>query len=89
MALRFIDPPASYLGRNAGKHAQIAEELRSRPNEWAIIEENGHASLSTYVNSAKGKAYAPAGTFQATTRRNADGKRYTIYAKYVGNKKKV
>ncbi len=87
MALRFVDPPESNQGR-AGKHSQIAEELKARPNEWAIIDEDGHAPLVTYIKSAKGRAYAPAGSFTATSRRKADGKKYTIYAKYIGNKKK-
>lgn len=64
-------------------HEAIAEALRSRPGEWAVIAA-GHVQtgLVTQIRGGVVAAYRPAGLFEAV-RRTVDG-RVTVYARYCG-----
>jgi len=89
--IRFEPLPerASKKGNNqSGDSARIADALRGRPGEWAVIkvyESKQHSSARGYsarVVGGKTKAYEPAGHFEAATRL-IDGE-IRVYARYVG-----
>jgi hypothetical protein len=84
-ALVWQDPPASKRGPRTTKHADAAAEMRANPGRWALVggpaKSCGSANL---IRSAKVSAYAPAGSFETTTRRRPDG-RFDIYARFVGD----
>jgi len=80
--ITFTDPPAATRGKLWGRHQQIAEALRERPGDWALVMEGVNGSNSHSIRTARIKAYAPAGAYEATARKNGD--RHDIYARYVG-----
>lgn len=60
---------------------EIAEELRANPGVWArvpTVPEGHTATYCVYVKSARLRAFAPAGSFEAVTRNK------TMYVRYVG-----
>ncbi|MGW7435673.1 hypothetical protein [Streptomyces sp. NPDC054849] len=69
-----------------GINAAIADQLRTRPGQWAHIDSKGTrasaASTAYLVNNGRLGAYAPAGTFEAKSR-TVDGE-YRVYARYIG-----
>jgi Tfp pilus assembly protein FimV len=75
-------PPSIDVGRYATKHVVIAAALRERPGEWAMVSTQASPSAAGYIRHAKGASYAPAGSFEATARKN--DKKWDIYARYVG-----
>jgi hypothetical protein len=85
--LRFEDPPevSRILGRR-GKHKEAAEELRSRPGEWAIVGVYGtgasSAAMARHIGDGFVTAYRPAGSFEGLAR-TVDGEA-RVYARYVG-----
>jgi hypothetical protein len=82
--VKFQDPPPAKTGPHAGGWFQIAAELKARPGEWAIVRENVTSNISTYIRRGGSAAFVPAGSFEATARRNGTPGRVDIYARYVG-----
>src|SRR5690242_14079601 len=91
--IRWEEPPATLRGQGrrgirttAADHwAAVAETLRDRPGEWAVIFEgdNGPASgIATKVKRAYSPAFSPAESFDALIRK-VDGQTL-VYARYVG-----
>ncbi|MFD6250688.1 hypothetical protein [Streptomyces roseolus] len=72
--------------RPIGGHAEIAQQLRKNPGQWARIERPyGHASgrsVSYRINGG-GLGYVPAGDYEATHRME-DGATY-VYVRYLGD----
>ena len=87
MALKFQDPPPDAKGAWKGrksKWAGIAEELRSRPGEWALVGEQVSASVVTMIKSGRAAGMA-AGEFAAIGRNtNNATHRCDVYARYIG-----
>lgn len=87
MSLTFEDPPETTrkAGRK-GMHKEAAEELRSRPGEWAIVSAyatgTSAAAMARHIMSGAVSAYKPAGSFQATAR--TVGGEARVYARFVG-----
>ncbi len=80
-------PPSSARNVRPGKYIRIAEALRQRRGEWAIISEEATASLASHINRGALKGFAPRGSYEAKVRVNSATrltKRYTLYARYVG-----
>lgn len=90
------DPPASGNGHKGGRIVQkwgaVADALRARPGQWALIlllpaadgKRNSTASsLSTIVRKGQG-GFAPAGGFEAA-QRTAPGGEVGVFARYVGD----
>ena len=84
--VRWETPPAATRGRSkTGVYAQIADALRSNPGEWAVVAENTTPTLAHHIKTGHLVGFAPAGSFEATSRRNAKrSKRVTVYARFVG-----
>jgi len=83
MPIEFREPPRAKGGRAAlMDHGEVAAALRAHPGEWALIA-TASSDLAQSVKHARRKAYAPAGSFEATTRARSDG-RFDVYARFVG-----
>lgn len=72
------DPPAD--GRS--RWAEVANALRARPGQWALVASGASSSLATQIRSGRRVAFRPARSFEATSRKRPDGK-YDIYARAV------
>lgn len=94
--IRWEKPPAvrsgGYpLGRGKSRWGSVAEELRARPGEWALIVEGpvkgangGLASgLATQIRMGQMVCFSPAGDFDAESRLG-DGIR-KVWAVFVGD----
>jgi hypothetical protein len=72
MQIVFVDPPAKhpnpkpYGSPISHPWEQIAEQLRARPNEWALCLRDV-ASPSANIRKGRIKAFQPAGAFEART----------------------
>jgi hypothetical protein len=89
--IRFEPLPEDGRGRKDGRrsHAKlIAETLRVKPGEWAVVKEYdatqlGNASVYAWaIKTARRSTFAPAGAFEAVTRKV--GGKVRVYASYVG-----
>lgn len=73
--------------RRSRKWEKVAEDLRARPGEWALVDPSSRRSVTTQIKQGLLKSFAPAGSFDATTR-GGDGSsrsvRVQLYARYVG-----
>jgi hypothetical protein len=83
-------PPATgkYYG-NVGKYVAIANALKNRPGEWAIVSRETQGNLASIIKKGKVRGFAPAGSFEAVSRINPDNTsrsnpRCTVYARYIG-----
>lgn len=90
--IRWEEPPAtesrvSTTRRKApSKYDLLANELRSRPGQWALVLDDGSSGkasgLATHIRLGQVLCFTPTGDFDAVTR-VVDGK-YLVYARYVG-----
>lgn len=81
------EPEGRSRGVRASRYhwAEIAEQLKSKPGEWAMVGENLPLGSGTYINMGRIRAFQPSGSFEATTRgRTEDGKAKKVYARYIG-----
>lgn len=85
--IRFEEPPARSqrpLGKT--KHERIADKLRKRPGDWALIATYNTASsmnsIAHMIRRGKSAAYAPEGTFEAVGR--TVGAKHSVWARYTG-----
>lgn len=77
--IKFQNPPMHKRGRT--DWASVAEQLRQRPGEWALVARVNPAAV-THIKRGGYKAF-PAGEFEATSR-NARDSKADIYVRYVG-----
>jgi hypothetical protein len=84
MPVEWSDPPPPTRGTL--KWRVIADELKSRPNTWALIARDVSPATATNINKGVLVAFRPPGTFESRTA-NRDDKtnRCDIYARYVGD----
>lgn len=85
----FTDPPPAFRRGSAHPWEEIAEALRARPNEWALVLRGIHSSYSSQINHGKLSAFKPAGTFEArsvgTAAKDENGKpTHDLYVRYIG-----
>lgn len=88
--LRWEQPPNRRRSK-AERWTPVADELRARPGEWAVIEETGGNSTTAsataqYVKKGEGP-FGPAGAFDAISRTTKDdgGRHHVmVYARFVG-----
>jgi hypothetical protein len=79
MAVKFQEPPAD----RRSKWPSIFDELRARPNEWALIIESApNAGAAPNIRSGV-YAGSSSGEFEARSVSAGQGK-FDIYARYVG-----
>ncbi len=88
--IRWENPPAT-TRRGVGRprdHTwnQVAEQLRARPGQWAVVEDDmpaNRTAIANHIRQGAILAFAPSGTYDATSRSKQG--RVTIYARYVGD----
>lgn len=81
----FRDPPPPRLQPEL--HEAVAEALRKRPGQWALVGTFGNYSEAStaVVRITRGtvEAYRPAGDFDATQRKERGD--CNVYARFVGD----
>jgi hypothetical protein len=87
--LRWEKPPATGrypLGRGKSRWAKVADDLRTRPGEWALIAEGPvaeNSGLATQIRMGQMVCFSPAGDFDAETQRKNGVRK--VWATYVGD----
>jgi hypothetical protein len=85
--IRWETPPPKrsgwHLQRNP-RYVAIADELRGRPNQWALIMTDGKSGTVGAIKIGKLRAFGPKGSFEARGQLNDDKATYTVWARYVG-----
>lgn len=83
MAVTFTKPPEPKGGRVESKrNMEIADLLRSKPGEWALIAEGESSDgLAVRIRSGRAKSFAQ-GVWESASRKNAEGT-IDIYARFV------
>lgn len=96
MRVTFMDPPMTPGRGRLGKYPwqEIADQLKERPGEWALVLTGLDASPITSINTGKYVAFQPPRSFEAVSRSRAPkgqetpqpstGKVYDIYVRYLG-----
>lgn len=91
--LTWEEPPPvegiHFFPKGKGKHFDIAEELRAKPNEWAMIGTYGSrpsAAAMAYLIRSGGSVAYPFGDFEAVSR--TVNNEYRLYVRYVGKAKR-
>lgn len=79
MTLTWQEPPPSPYQGTHGRYSVVADALRERPGEWALIL---NAKSQSHAGQLRLSPYF-AGGFELTSRKAANG-RYDIYARYIG-----
>ena len=78
-------PKAVRYKRSNRDWAEIADNLKKNPNEWALIAKDVNPSTVTHIRYGRLKAFGPEGVFEASGHgRNDDGYTKELYARYVG-----
>jgi hypothetical protein len=81
--IRWEAPPKRAV--QTGKYGAIAKALKANPGEWAVVSDNAPASYVVSIKRGILLGFTPAGSFEATSRRNSNrSKRVTVYARYIG-----
>lgn len=84
----FQDPPADASQRAGGnaRYRLVSEQLKERPGEWALVDQDWWQALKNQIEAGTIVAFQPAGAFEAKHVREEGHKagRAAIYARYVG-----
>ena len=86
--IQFGELPPSKGHASPGKYVPIADALRARPGEWALISSDGWSSSAHYIQKGVLLGFQPRGAFQAVlrNRRIEDGQpRFDVWVRYVGD----
>lgn len=91
--IRWEEPPPKIrasggfpLGQGKSRWAGVADELRSKPGEWALIAETPlaeNSGLATQIRMGQMVCFSPAGDFDAETRRENGVRK--VWAVYLGD----
>jgi hypothetical protein len=88
--IRWEDPPPSNTRKEPpGKYVHIADALRQRPGEWAVVSENANSNMAYSIKNGTLKGFDPPRSFEAVSRGNPgyesrNNMRSTIYARFIG-----
>ena len=79
------EPPPESRSRNKYDWENIAHQLRSRPNHWAKVFDDGPTSVVNAIRQRKVTHLDPAMGFQVRTRNNVRTpvRSCTLYMRYV------
>lgn len=78
--IRWEKPPKGGRGR---KWQKVADDLKSRPGEWALVAESASRTLAGNISNGLIVAFRPPRTFEGVGRVNED-KSVDVWARYVG-----
>jgi hypothetical protein len=88
--IRWEDPPREHgnaCPNRPSKYDAMATALRSRPDEWAVVVENGSPGLASslaYLIRAGFGPFAPVHSFEVKVVGPGGSSSYTVYARYGG-----
>lgn len=84
--IKWEAPPEGERRGARGTWKTVADALRARPGEWALISENADRSMTTRIKDGQGRAWRPAGSFEArgVGFQDQGRRRVKLYARYVG-----
>lgn len=80
--IRWEDPPDVEPARRSRPWALVAHQLRHRPGQWALIDDQSNTWIQPRIVSGRGHWWKPRGAYESVTR-TLNGRIYT-YARYVG-----
>ena len=81
MELQWKAPePSAWAPRRTTKWKSIADALRDRPGQWALVAESVSRALASGI---KKRVLLP-GEFEITTRKNGEDGKCDMYARYIG-----
>jgi len=89
--LTFQNPPVNNRGHL--DHAEVVRQLKAKPGKWAKVPgydaktDAGQRVLASQIGKAQLKAYRPAGSFEAVSRKDPKTGEIGIWARYVGKGK--
>lgn len=88
-AIEFCEPPPLRTSHRAdGNLADIAAALKAAPDRWALIGKHPSSgrAAGTATSYRRGiiVAFRPAGSFEAVSRKIADGE-YGVWVRFVGD----
>ena len=90
--IRWEEPPAEHGNarpKPPSKYQPIADALRSRPGEWALIADRrtaGSAGGFAHRVRSGAKPFEPARSFEVKVVGPASGPLSKVYARYVGER---
>jgi hypothetical protein len=91
--IRWEEPPPhgnTLKPKPASKYQAVADALRARPGEWALIAENlpsGSAgALSNGIRIGRPSVFRPAGEFESRCVGSAGSTSAKVYARFVGSR---
>lgn len=86
MSIKFEDPPPPRRRGKKSPFAEIAQELKASPGQWAVIAKYDKVdrprAMVVAINSGRYSIWEPAGHFEAVSRL-VEGE-YCLYARYLG-----
>jgi len=85
VSIAWEDPPAGTARSGVTDWRRVADELRQRPGQWAVVATRPSSGAAATIAGAirKGsRAGMPSGAFEARAR-TVDGE-CRVYARYVG-----
>lgn len=82
------EPPPNRRGHHprVGKYAAFATALRENPGQWAVWSRNTSASQASNLRRGRILGFDPPGDyeFRFVSEPETQGRRGTIYARYIG-----
>ncbi|HET6916873.1 MAG TPA: hypothetical protein VFH56_12355 [Acidimicrobiales bacterium] len=85
--IKWAEPPSDGRARRSDQTdwSAIADALRARPGEWALIQQDVSTSVASQVRRGYYKGFTP-GEFEAVSRSRAEYSKWRgdIYARYIG-----
>lgn len=89
-SMKFIDPPKRpRMSRWSYDWIAVRRQLVSRPNEWAVLDENGKTSIATAIRGGKITGMKPIDGIEVTqthTNRSVKPNTCSIYLRYTPEK---
>ena len=69
--------------------AEVADDLKANPMTWALIDEDVSTGMAGNLRKGRVSAFRPENNWEFTTRENAGGRVGKLFARYIGEEKKM
>jgi hypothetical protein len=84
--IKFETPEPARSGKPRHNWAEIAAQLRKRPGEWAVIDEDCPKTQGGNFSRGGNKAFRPVGAWEFTVRGASKSRAEKLYGRFVGEK---
>lgn len=84
--IKFETPEPARSGKPRHDWAEIAAQLRKRPGEWAVIDEDCPKTQGVTFSRGGNKAFRPVGAWEFTVRGASKSRAEKLYGRFVGEK---